>query len=222
MVKNTVFVVEAINYSPQSDQQLGANAKLEGMHLHCFARCRGCRGSSLFEVVPLGFRGTRNEMTSLVVSKQEYVLNENDGDAVVLSQLPEPQAPSIPEHLPENVVKALLDAELNFHEGRWNPAAIFYGKAIERGVVPFINGDPPRMLGPKIAALEKTGLLPAAMLDWVRLVKDDRNFAAHENDLDFEVREDVEPTREFAMALLTYLYTMPKRVELARAKAAEL
>ncbi len=72
------------------------------------------------------------------------------------------------------------------------------------------------MLGPKIGMLEKTNLLPPAMLDWIRIVKNDGNFALHDDDHDFDSREEIEPAREFAFTLLTYLYTLPEKVRRAQ------
>lgn len=72
------------------------------------------------------------------------------------------------------------------------------------------------MLGPRLGDLEKSGILPPAMLDWIRIVKDDGNFALHDDEHDFDTREQVEPAREFAFTLLTYLYSLPEKVRIAR------
>lgn len=124
---------------------------------------------------------------------------------------------SVPEHLPDRILKPFLDAEKAFSHGIWGIAAAGYRKAVDRAVTPLI-GDAAKgkMLGPKIGMLEKTGLLPPAMLDWIRIVKDDGNFALHDDDHDFDRREQVEPAREFAFTLLTYLFTLPEKVRIAR------
>jgi len=72
------------------------------------------------------------------------------------------------------------------------------------------------MLGPKLGNLEDKGLHPPAMLDGIRVVKDDGNFALHDNDRDFEKNADVLQARDFASTLITYLYTLPQKVAEAR------
>lgn len=135
----------------------------------------------------------------------------------LLWQAPAIARPLVPEHLPAPIEKAFLDAERAFSQGIWSLAAGGYRKAVDRAITPLIGeGAKGKMLGPKIGMLERTNLLPPAMLDWIRVVKDDGNFALHDDDQDFDTREEVEPAREFAFTLLTYLYTMPQKVRIAR------
>lgn len=139
------------------------------------------------------------------------------GQADFVGQVPSMPEPDVPQDLPDNVHRAFLEAEKAFTAGFWTLAASGYGKAVDRAVS-LVLKDPPRraMLGEKIGLLEKEGDLPGAMLDWIRVVKDDRNFALHEDDQDFDKREDVEPAREFARTLVVYLFTMPEMVRRAR------
>ncbi|WP_299558665.1 hypothetical protein [uncultured Sulfitobacter sp.] len=142
------------------------------------------------------------------------VLREWDG-AYIANQYPEFPRPETPEHLPNDVAAALLDAERCFAEGLFNPAATFYGKAIERAIKPLLGDNPPKMLGPMLGRLEESGLLPDPMIDWIRLIKESRNLATHD-DADFQCRGDVEPARDFTLMLLRYLFTMPEEVRIAR------
>lgn len=136
---------------------------------------------------------------------------------ILIKQSPQPPKPDLPEHLPDRVMRPFLEAEKAFSQGLWGSAAASYRKAVERAITPLLLSEKPvRMLGPKIGLLAKTNLLPPAMLDWIRIVKDDANFALHDDDLDFDKREDIEPAREFAFTLLTYLFTLPEKVRIAR------
>jgi hypothetical protein len=123
------------------------------------------------------------------------------------------------EHMPAGVLRAYLDAEKAFPQGIWNLAAAVYRKAVDRGIMPLIGDEAKtKMLGPEIGMLERTSLLPPTMLDWIRVVKDDGNFALHDDDHDHDLdtRKEVEPAREFAFTLLTYLYTLPEKVRIAQ------
>lgn len=140
----------------------------------------------------------------------------------LLGVRPEPPRPDVPAHLPPRVERAMLDGELAFLRRDWNGAAAHYRKAVDRAVTVILSQmEPPidperKMLGQKIALLENTGLLPAPMLDWIRIVKDQGNFALHEDDRDFENAGEIEPARRFARLLLEYLFTLPKEIELSR------
>lgn len=133
------------------------------------------------------------------------------------AQHPEAPKPNLPDHLPDRLQRPYLEAEKAFNQGLWSLAAAGYRKAVDRAISPIV---PPefkgKMLGPKIGALEKQNILPEAMLEWIRLVKNDGNFALHDDDHDFDSKDQVQPAREFAHMLLTYLYTFPAKVRIAR------
>lgn len=135
-----------------------------------------------------------------------------------IGQVPKVAGPNVPEHLPANVVRAYLEAEKAFAQGIWSLAAGGYRKAVDRAITPLLGEQAKgkMTLGPKIGLLEKTNLLPPAMIEWIKIVKDDGNFALHDDDQDFDAEQDVTPAREFAFTLLTYLYTLPEKVRLAR------
>lgn len=140
---------------------------------------------------------------------------------------PTPPRPDVPAHLPRNVERAMHDAEKAFLRQDWNGAAAHYRKAVDRAVSIILHqidegGElTGKMLGTKLGMLERSGLLPDPMLDWIRIVKDQGNFALHEDDRDFDRAEDIEPARRFARLLLEYLFTLPEEVRLARERFAE-
>ena len=141
--------------------------------------------------------------------------------SIYRSHVPSSPAPEVPPHLPKRVLNPFLDAEKAFAQGIWSLAAAGYRKAVDRAITPLIGeAAQGKMLGPKIGMLERTQLLPPAMLEWIRIVKDDGNFALHDDDQDFDTREQVQPAREFAFTLLTYLYSLPEKVRLARGLTA--
>lgn len=186
--------------------------------------CTGCDRPALFylRVHHQKGYGVRdfNEDT-LHVNLTDY--SDAEGNRVSLNgQIPAPTKPDIPAHLPENVHRAFEDGEKSFLAGHWNQAATSFGKAIDRGITPFIDDHESYkklkrpMLGQKLDILEKLNLLPPAMLAWIGLVKENRNFALHDEDMDFDSKEDVETTRKFCRLLLEYLYTLPEEIERAK------
>lgn len=76
-------------------------------------------------------------------------------------------------------------------------------------------------MGQKLGWLKDNGDLAKPLEDWIGVALVDRNFSTHDEDEDFESAAEIETIRDMANILLTYLYTLPKRVELARAAAEE-
>lgn len=156
-------------------------------------------------------KGTVGDLT------RDFTVQGYAGTSALLWQAPEAPRPNTPDHLPDRILRPFLEAEKAFSHGLWGAAAASYRKAVERGISPWIGKpEKTRMLGPRLGDLEKSGILPPAMLDWIRIVKDDGNFALHDDEHDFDTREQVEPAREFAFTLLTYLYSLPEKVRIAR------
>lgn len=99
--------------------------------------------------------------------------------------------------------------------GHWSAAALAYRATMERALKQMFPGDM-GMLNKRIRKAEAERRFPQAMIDWLDEVKAFGNEAAHE-EWD-AAQEDAEAAREFASLFLTYAYTMPERVRLAREK----
>lgn len=128
------------------------------------------------------------------------------------------QTPYCPSDTPKNVERAFVEAESARLACLFSAAASHYRKTVDRAITPLLpKMNPKDMLGKKLGALEKGEILPDVMLEWIRIVKDDGDYAMHDDDRDFETAEEIEPARQFTKTLLHYLFTMPKDVERARA-----
>jgi len=182
--------------------------------------CFACGG-----VIVATFKGyckSPNDIYNLFNESRDVtnVIDEGSKPNVSLFEVsPKPAQAAHPEHCPENVARAFIEAENTLLAGSYTLAAAGYRKAIERAITPLMPaGSNARMLGHKLGELKKSALLPEAMLEWIKVVKDDGNFALHDEDRDFESAEEVEPTRMFAHTLLQYLFTLPAEVKAAREK----
>ncbi len=121
----------------------------------------------------------------------------------------------IPDHLPSAVEKSLNMAEVNFRLPDMEEAsAAMYRRAIDiavRNIAPDGKGD----LIKRINNLADEGKLPGTMKDWAHQVRIIGNDGAH--DIQGVTRKDLEAAQGFTDALLRYLFTLPKEVELRRA-----
>ena len=136
----------------------------------------------------------------------------------VIRQYPVATVVGFPEGTPENVKQPLLEANQSLVDGRYSAAAACYRKAIERSLR-HINPELQGMLNARIRKLEKDKFIPQAMvalLDQVRLFG---NEAMHEDDID-PTKKDCVAAKEFCELFLTYTFSLPKKIEAAKARAA--
>ena len=160
----------------------------------------------------------------LTTSESINSLNlESEGRIKLDGYLPKTAEVSCPDHCPDNVQRAFIEAEKALQGGLFPSAAASYRKAVERAVTPFVDDKcKDKMLGQKLGNLKGKSLFPKVMLDFIRVVKDTANHALHAEDHDFTSKGEVAPAREFAKMLLTYLYTLPEQVKTAKSALSDL
>lgn len=125
----------------------------------------------------------------------------------------------LPEGIPENVRKPLLEANDSLRDGRYSAAAACFRKAIERSlkhVDPELTG----MLNYRIRELAKSRTLPQAMIDLADQVRLLGNHAMHEDDID-PTKEDCIAAKEFCELFFTYVFSLPLKIEAARERLAQ-
>ena len=185
--------------------------------------CRHCRSVSaiFFRVIPLGLKKIRKNTCSYInnleikinyFEAEEYYVKE----MLLIGQQPEPSKASCPEHCPDNVKAAFLEAEKARIAGLFGAAASFYRKTIDRAVTPLVEEldkyNDRLMLGQKLELIKVNNLLPKIMTDWIKVVSLNGNFSLHDDDKDYTTADEILPSMEFTITLLEYLYTLPKKV----------
>ena len=123
---------------------------------------------------------------------------------------PTPPTPNVPEHVPENVRRVLLQAESNFFlEGHEEAAAVMYRKALESGLrslAPELKGT----LASRIAQLGANGKLTSDLVEWAKEIKNLGNDGAHE--IERIERAEVSSMRGLTEMVLRYLFTLPQTI----------
>jgi hypothetical protein len=127
--------------------------------------------------------------------------------------------PSIPEFIPPDVARVLLQGESNFTtEGNEEAAGMMYRKALDIGlkkIDPQLTG----MLGSRIKKLKDAGKLTNDIAEWADSIKDTGNEAAHEEAP--ISREELKELRSFTDMVLRYLFTLPNMVKKRRGQKLE-
>ena len=190
-------------------------------------RCGACRSLIILYFEAQTYQNYDNpEFIPSFLSTSESInsLNlEGEGTIELDGYLPKTAEASCPDHCPDNVQRASIEAEKALQGGLFPSAAASYRKAVERAVTPFVDDKcKDKMLGQKLGNLEGKSLFPKVMLDFIRVVKDTANHALHAEDHDFTSKGEVAPAREFAKMLLTYLYTLPEQVKTAKSALSDL
>ena len=134
----------------------------------------------------------------------------------LVKTLPEPERAKVPEHMPARVRNLFEQAEMVRIQGIIDGSAMLYRSALETALKEIDNsiGDVP--LSARINRLAQAGRLTEALKDWAHQIRLDGNDAAH--DAQALELEDVERLADFARLVMTYLFTLPKEVEIARAR----
>ncbi|ACM26551.1 conserved hypothetical protein [Rhizobium rhizogenes K84] len=122
---------------------------------------------------------------------------------------------SLPDHLPDDVLKAFQQAETNFDlENHEEAAATMYRRALERA----LKSSHPNLAGTlaaKIKTLVGGGELPKSLGDWADEIRLIGNDGAHDDGV---TRDELKAARMFCDSFLRYLITLPTEVALRRSQ----
>jgi Domain of unknown function (DUF4145) len=127
---------------------------------------------------------------------------------------PKPPEPQIPDHLPDPVAKAFMQAERNYPlAGHEEAAGLMYRRSLELALgakYPDYGGN----LAGMIKRLVAERVLTEDVGHWATEVRLVGNDAAHALEV---TRDDLEMMRGFADAVLRYVWTLPTQVQRRRA-----
>ncbi len=140
----------------------------------------------------------------------------SDGIEHIMDCWPKSDALRIAENVPERVLRPLTEAEKAFRAGLFSAAGACYRKAMERSVKE-IDPSAKGMLNARIRSVEKAKKLPESMIELLDQVRLFGNEAMHEDDLD-PTKEDCEAARDFAHLFLTYAFSLPAMIDVAKQK----
>lgn len=140
-----------------------------------------------------------------------------ENHALVLVEIwPKVAVPQIPDHLPDSVRKAFMQAEANFTiEGHEEAAAMMYRRSLELALgakYPDEKGS----LKQTIDSLVAKHILTEDLGIWANDVRLLGNEAAHDDGVS---KDELAMMRGFADAVLRYTWTLPEQVKLRRAAA---
>lgn len=184
---------------------------------HVLGRCTSCEMPSVFTFDPEGTADWDGVGMILSHAMSNNTSNLSAGDYSITLFEQRSLDSEVPAHLPEDVTKALLQAETNFevpdHE---EAAATMYRRALERAIK-FAHPDLQGTLAGKIKSLTGQGTIPKALGDWADQVRLIGNDGAHDDGVS---RDDLLAARAFCDNFLRYLITLPKQVELRKAQSS--
>ncbi len=128
---------------------------------------------------------------------------------------PADRVPSIPQHLPEAVAKAFLQAESVIRRNGFAESAVAMDRrALEIATKKFAPDLVDKTLQRRIDVLAERYLLTPALRDWAHELRTLGNDALH--DEDGVTSEEARGTHELTRYVLTYLFTLPEQVRASR------
>ena len=126
-----------------------------------------------------------------------------------------------PEHTPAGIAQDYLEAWDSLRRGNFTSAGMMFRKVLQRTTLeltPDKSGFRNKRLLERINLLAEGHLITEAMRDWAHFIRLEGNQAAHDEDEQF-TSPRAKQLKEFTELLLLYAFTLPKRVEDARAEA---
>jgi hypothetical protein len=130
---------------------------------------------------------------------------------------PAPTRIDAPENIPAGVNRAFIQAAESRQSGHFDAAAAMYRKSMELGLKDKSPGIDAWKIEKRIDKMAAEGLITAELQDWAHELRLDGNDAVHEDEME---KEAVDQMHDFCTFLLTYLYTLPEQVKVARARRA--
>lgn len=152
-------------------------------------------------------------------------LAETEGNLLKNPQLvirgiwPELRALDAPPHLPEVVHRAYLEAARARRAGLWNAACSSYRRCMELGLKAFAPDVEAWKIEKRIDQLAAQHRITPDLQTWAHELRVDGNEAVHGDEE--ATQEITDQMHHLTYFLLTYLYTLPKQVEEARARRGE-
>lgn len=154
-----------------------------------------------------------------------WTLYGEDGDLREIAHLELegiwPALPAIdaPQHLPEKVARAYIEAATARRVQLWNAACSSYRRCLELTLKQFAPDVTAPTLVKRIDKLAGDHRITPDLKDWAHELRLDGNEAVHGDE---EATEEItDQMHHLTYFLLTYLYTLPKQVEEARTRRQE-
>ena len=182
-----------------------------------FATCNKCGKAIVSEVnVQFQLHQSPNPAVFNFLRNGELV---SDGTQKIGEWLPKPDPIDVPNHLPDDVAKP-------FSEGckvigiSNDGACSMFRKAIDIATKDLSKDSDgtPWKLEKRIDKLSKDGKITKDIAEWAHQIRIDGNEVLHENNAS---KEDAESLRDLTKYVLTYLYTLPEQVRIAREKSSK-
>lgn len=123
-----------------------------------------------------------------------------------------------PQHLPDKVVRAYIDAVKARRAQLWNPACGAYRRCMEIALKEFAPDVEAWKIEKRIDKLAAQNKITPDIQAWAHELRLDGNEAVHGTD--DATQEMADQMHHLTYFLLTYLYTLPKQIEDARARRA--
>lgn len=151
---------------------------------------------------------------SLNIQNLDGGLRERYG-AYIQGIFPKPVPSSTPNHCPGNIGNIFIQAEEALARDHFDSSLAMDRRALElmcKNIAPEAKGN----LFDRIEYLADKHLITPALKEWAHQLRQYGNDAVHE--IDSPPEEDARAMHELTRFILTYIYTLPEQVRLAKEK----
>lgn len=198
-VKNTSFTIRSTSAHPRQDDPNWVTSEV-------WATCNSCgRGVTNW---------IRTHKTLFPKNLESVPGKVTEGTYISLGKWAPTITPiDVPRHLPVAVERAYKEGCMTLQAGHFDSACNSFRRALELGLKELSNEVDAWRLERRIDCLTDKNLITPAIREWAHQIRVLGNQATHEGDA---TKIEAEQMHSLCKFVLTYIYTLPKEVALAR------
>ncbi|WP_442592506.1 DUF4145 domain-containing protein [Parapusillimonas sp. JC17] len=189
----------------------------KGTRWNVFFMCNACKGGLVVDIISTEGFGPHGLNENLLVPGTHYVSHQTV-EFFVIDTHPKPPAHLAPDHVPERIAAAYIEASENLHRKRHETSQMLSRKALDLATKRLLP-ESQKWLKGRIDELRDAGKITPEMGEWAHIVRDDGNISVHdENEV---TREEAAELLAFTETFLMYAFTLPGMIAKRRQPADE-
>lgn len=171
-----------------------------------FFSCNRCLGGLVLKVMSSRASGPHGLPSHVMVPGAGKDSTGYEARFEVIDLYPKPPSHFAPEHVPDRVAAAYIEASENLHRQKYETSEILSRKALDLATKSLLPGSQKWLKG-RIDELRDAGKITAEMADWAHIVRDEGNGSVHSEE---EVtQEEAAELLAFTETFLMYAFTLP-------------
>lgn len=187
-----------------------------GSFWNVFFICNGCREGLVVKVHSSADEGPAGLPDHTTVPGKGWGRNKGEIDFLVIDAYPKPPTHLAPDHVPDRVGAAYIEASENLHRQKFETSEMLNRKALDLATKRLLPESKKPLYG-RIEELRDTNKITVEMADWAHIVRNEGNDSVHGEEE--TTQEDAAELLAFTETFLMYAFTLPGMIAKRRLSA---